>query len=125
MTEILWEIKQQFQTLFKFTSTGIALINQQEMLSQTNQSFQDLFGYTAEELKNLSFIELTHPDERAESSRIFQEILAGNRTHCNWDKPYCRKDGRLVWANVSANLVCDANDLPRYILIMIQNTCEH
>jgi PAS domain S-box-containing protein len=125
MTEILWEIKQQFQTLFKFTSTGIALINQQKMLSQTNQSFQDLFGYTAEELKNLSFIELTYPDDRAEISKIFQEILAGNHTHGNWEKRYYRKDGHLIWANVSANLVCNANDLPRYILIMIQNTCEH
>jgi PAS domain S-box-containing protein len=125
MTEALWEIKQQFQTLFKFASTGIALINNQEMLSQTNQSFQELFGYTAQELKNLSFIELTHPDDRAESSGIFQEILAGNRTHCNWDKRYCRKDGRLVWANVSGTLVCDANNLPQYILIMIQNICEH
>ncbi|NEQ23224.1 MAG: PAS domain S-box protein [Microcoleus sp. SIO2G3] len=72
MTQALWEIKQQFQTLFKFASTGIALIEQQGMLSQTNQSFQELFGYTAEELKKLSLIELTHPDDRAESSRIFQ-----------------------------------------------------
>ena len=125
MTETLWEIEQQFQTLFKLASTGIALINQQGMLSQTNQSFQDLFDYTAEELNNFSFIELTYPDDRAETSKIFQEILTGNRTHCDWENRYCRKDGRLVWANVSANLVCDANDLPRYVVIIIQNLCEH
>ena len=125
MTEILWEIKQQFQTLFKFASTGIALINRQGILSQTNESFQELFGYTAEELKNLSFIELTHSDDRAESSRILQEILAGNRTHCNWEKRYSRKDGRIVWGNVSAAVVADANNLPQYVLIIIQNIGEH
>ncbi|MBW4547965.1 MAG: PAS domain S-box protein [Symplocastrum torsivum CPER-KK1] len=125
MTETLWEIEQQFQTLFKFASTGIALISPLGMLSQTNQSFQELFGYTAEELKNFSFIELTYPDDRGETSKIFQEILVGNRTHCNWEKQYCRKDGRLIWANISATLVCDANDLPRYVLIMIQDTCGH
>jgi PAS domain S-box-containing protein len=119
--EALRESQERFRAVFEFAPIGIAIANLKGMLLQTNQAFQELLGYTREELQNLSFIEFTHPDDRAENLKLFQELLAGQRTHFSLEKRYFRKDGHIVWSNVSVSAVCDANDLPQYVFAMIQD----
>ena len=119
--EALRESQERFRAVFEFAPIGIAIANLKGMLLQTNQAFQELLGYTREELQNLSFIEFTHPDDRAENLKLFQELLAGQRTHFSLEKRYFGKDGHIVWSNVSVSAVCDANDLPQYVFAMIQD----
>ncbi len=124
MTEALWEVEKQFQTMFKFAPTGIAIANREGVFIQSNPAFQELFGYTEEELHQLSFSDLIDPDDQAESFQLFQELLCGQRTHFNLEKRYLRKDGCLVWGNLSASVVCDRTGFPQYVLAMIQSISE-
>ena len=119
--EALRESEDCFRSVFDLAPVGIVLANKQGILIQTNQAFQEILGYTAEELQNLSFIELTHPDGQEENIKLFQELLAGKRSHFSLEKRYFRKDGCLVWVNVSVSAVCDANGLPLYAFAMIQD----
>ncbi len=124
MKEPLSDVKQNFKYMFKFDSNGIVLLNREGLFIQSNQSFQELFGYTEKELQNLSFPELTHPEDRTESLNLLQEMLAGKRNHFSLKNRFFRKDGRLIWGNLSANAVCDASGLPQYVLSTIQNISE-
>lgn len=88
--------EELFQTVFKFAPIGMAIANSQGMLSQTNLAFQEILGYTQEELQNLSLAQITHPDDRVQSIKLFRELLAGERTHFCLEKRYIRKDNGLV-----------------------------
>jgi PAS domain S-box-containing protein len=113
-------IEKHFQPLFKFAIMGAALTNKEGIFIQSNQAFQELFGYSEEELESLSVSQLTHPQDRAQSSQLFEELFSGGRTCFSQENRYLRKDGCLVWGDICVNVVCDANNCPQYALATIQ-----
>lgn len=107
--EILQKSEDGFRTIFEFAPIAIAIINGQGILLQTNQAFQELFGYTREELQNLHLSKFTHPDDRAESFNLFQELVARKRIHFSRETRYFRKDSCMLWGNVLVWAIYDAN----------------
>ena len=151
MNKALIDVGKQFWTMFEFAPTGMAMVApclpwglaqwdevQSSLLKesmvketsikwrfiQTNPAFQQILGYTDEELQNRSFTEFTHSDDRIESLKLLQELLLGQRTHFSLEKRYVQKDGCIVWVNASVSVVCDANGLPEYAIATIQNIGE-
>ncbi len=122
--EALRESEERFRTVFESAPMGMVLANPKGMFLQTNQAFQEIFGYSETELQNLSFIDLTHPADRAENVKVFQELFLGKRTHFSLEKRCFRKDGSLVWVNVSVAAVGDANGLPQYAIGIIQDISD-
>ncbi len=119
--EALRESEERCRTVFEFAPIGIAIANKNAILSQINQAFQEILGYTQEELQHLPFTEFTHPDDQPESLRLFQELVEGKRTHFSQEKRYLRQDGRMVWGNVSVSGVFDANGSFQYAIAMLQD----
>jgi PAS domain S-box-containing protein len=123
--EALRESEQRFRTVFESAPIGIAIAHPTGVWLQTNRAVQEILGYTQEELQNRAFIEFTHPDDRLESWKSLQDLVAGRRTYISLEKRYFRKDGRLIWVNLSATAVCDTNGLPQYAIAMLQDISEH
>ena len=151
MNKALIDVGKQFWTMFEFAPTGMAMVapclplglaqrdeaqghlptesmvketSIKWRIIQTNPAFQQILGYTDEELQNRSFTEFTHSDDRIESLKLLQELLLGQRTHFSLEKRYVQKDGCIVWVNASVSVVCDANGLPEYAIATIQNIGE-
>lgn len=113
-------IENQFQFLFKFAIMGAALTNKEGIFIQCNQALQELFGYSEEELTPLSINNLIHPEDRAKSYQLFEELFSGRRTCFNQKNRYFRKDGHLIWVDISVNVVCDGSSCPQYALATLQ-----
>lgn len=119
--EALRESEERFRTVFEFAPMGIALTNNQGNLFASNRAFQQIIGYTAEELQNQSLTQYTDPNNKAEDGTLWAEMLAGKRTHVSRERRFQRKDGHLVWGNVSISAVCDAQGAFQYAIVMIQD----
>ncbi|HEY9669785.1 MAG TPA: PAS domain S-box protein [Coleofasciculaceae cyanobacterium] len=119
--EALRESEERFRTVFEFAPLGIAIANSQGRLLRANRAFQEILGYTHEELQNLSFGDITHPDDLIKSINLFQKILTGKRKHLSLEKRYFRKDGRLLWGKISVSGVYDGNGTFQYTIAMLQN----
>ena len=92
------------RAVFRHASVAISQGDREGYILDANPAFLHLWGYTLEELKGVRWIDLTHPDDRAESIRESQRLLAGDIDGFNLEKRYVRRDGRIVWASV--NLAC-------------------
>lgn len=123
--EALQKSEERFRSVFELAPLGIIICNAQGRLLQSNQAFQELLGYTEPELQNLTFIEFTYPDDQAESLKLFQALLVGTCHHFTLEKRYVRKDGGLVWVNLSVSGIYDGNGLFQYAIAMLQNISEH
>ncbi len=119
--EALQESEALFRTVFEFAPLCMAIASPDGKLTHTNHAFQELLGYTAEELLKLSLLDLTHPDDKEQSWKEFQQLMTGEKTHFNQQKHYFGKDNSLLWCNVSVSVVCDANNLPQYAIATIQD----
>ena len=71
-------------------------------LIDVNQRMADISGYSIEELRHLSFSEITHPDDRNNDVIGFLKIKNGSMSTHKAEKRYVRKDGRIVWVKLEA-----------------------
>jgi PAS domain S-box-containing protein len=119
--ELLRESEDRFRTVFEFAPIGIALTCTQGRFIASNHAFQEILGYTEQELQNQPFTQFTHPDDRADNFTLFQQMLAAKRTRVSREMRLYRKDGRLVWGKVSVSAIYDTNGSLQYAIAMLQD----
>ncbi len=75
----LRESEDRFSHLFEQSSIGIALESLEGRLCHVNPAFCSIFGYSEQELLQLSCVSLSHPEDLAREAPLFQELLSGQR----------------------------------------------
>jgi PAS domain S-box-containing protein len=114
--EALWESEARFRAIFENAPVGISMTDLSGRLLQTNRVLQALLGYTAEELRGRESPEIIHPEDRPENARLGMELLAGNHRHYSMDNRLLRKDGEIIWGQVTVTLLRDARGDPEYFV---------
>jgi PAS domain S-box-containing protein len=103
--EALRASEERWRKLFETSSAGIALISPDGRYIAANLALQKMLGYTNEELQRLSSLELTHEEDRPATKAILAEYAEERRRDFRIEKRYRRKDGNVIWADVSSTLV--------------------
>lgn len=84
-----------------------------------------LSGYSeAELLGGMTFLDLTHPDDRDTNRERHRRLLASQESGYTVEKRYRRKDGTEVWARVTAVLTRTAEGRPLRNIAVIQDARE-
>ena len=94
-----------FRHIFDGSALGIALVDATGRPLRCNRALERILGYEGGELGALAFPEITHPEDVALDTVLFQELLAGTRTHYQVEKRYRHKAGRTVSARLTVSLV--------------------
>jgi diguanylate cyclase (GGDEF)-like protein/PAS domain S-box-containing protein len=109
------ESETRFRTLFEQSQAGMAFADLNGRLTSSNEAFRQLVGYTEQELRGVSVLELTHPEDLKAGEDALRPVLAGETPGYRIDKRYVRKDGQSVWVDVAARLVRDAEGKAVYL----------
>jgi two-component system, cell cycle sensor histidine kinase and response regulator CckA len=117
---------QVFRNIFERSPIGIALMDLDGRLIESNEAFCAMVGYTAAELGSLTVFDLTHPDDRAaEAAGLEESLRAGNRARrVLTEKRYLHKDGRIIWGRLNACIIRDAKGLPILGLGLVEDITE-
>ncbi|MCH8567838.1 MAG: PAS domain S-box protein [Balneolales bacterium] len=108
----LRESEARFRTIFEIASLGIAQVNPSNgQIILVNSYYEIITGYTREELHKMSFVELTHPDDREKDWEIFSKAMRGESEYRN-DKRYIKKDGSIVWVRLHVAFIRDEKGKP-------------
>lgn len=70
-----------------------------------NDKLCEILGYPREELIQLSWAEITYPDDLEMDEAEFERVLAGEIDGYMLDKRFIRKDGIVIYASISANCI--------------------
>ena len=76
---------------------------------KVNKALSNMLGYPEKELRELTFLELTYPDDGEISKRNLEALMAGKIDSYRLEKRYVKKDGSVVWADLWTSVVRDAN----------------
>jgi PAS domain S-box-containing protein len=123
-TEELRKSEERWRAVFENSAVGIALKDLNGRWQALNPAFQKMLGYSEEELRDLSFLEITHEDDRESNWQAYAELLAEKRRNFAMEKRYRRKDGDSIWANVHVSLVPGTEDIPRFIMTIAEDISE-
>jgi PAS domain S-box-containing protein len=119
--EALRESERRFRAVFDNIGIGMSLVNLDGVPIETNQTLQQMLGYTADEMRTMTFTKLTHPDDADLGDALFRMMIKGEADLYRIEKRYFRKDGGLVWANLTVSLVRDDLGRPQFTIGMVED----
>ncbi len=112
---------RRFRALFADAGIGIALVAPTGRLVETNRALQESLGYTADELRALTFAQITHPDDVAVDLARYRGLVAGERDGYQLEKRYICRDGRAMWGHLTVSLIRDEHGRPEYAVGMVED----
>ena len=87
--------EERFKQLFEFSPLGMAQVDEQAAFHQANPAFCELVGYTVDELRSMSYWNIT-PEDYYDEQRSSIDRLDRTGRFGPFDKEYIRKDGRKI-----------------------------
>ena len=106
---------------FEQAAIGIAHLTLSEDWISVNQRLCEITGYKREELLQFKVEQLTHPDDLAASLDFIRRIRTGELPEYKLEKRYIRKDGRVIWVNLTVSIVRSASGDPMYIVAFVED----
>ena len=122
--ELLDELKvseARFRGAFHASSLGMALTALDGSFIQVNDRLAEMLGYTVDELSNLGVRGITHPDDLEFDIERLRELRTGEIDFYRHEKRYLRKDGSILWAELTVSLVAGSDDEPTHVVSHVQD----
>jgi diguanylate cyclase (GGDEF)-like protein/PAS domain S-box-containing protein len=120
----LRESEARFRAMFDRAAIGMALVNAEGRLLESNPALREMLGYSDEELRGMHFADLTHPEDVVEDAASFEELVAGDIDRFRLEKRYVRKDGRLLWGCLTSSSVPGTGGDPWFMVGMVEDITE-
>ena len=116
--------QRRFKTVFKAAPIGIAMANPEGYLTEVNRAFTKMLGYRKAEMKELTFVDITHPEDREETQKLSNAVRQGKINSYRTEKRYLKKDGQFVWGIIRATAVKDNEGQIQYWLGLIEDISD-
>ncbi|MEI7815370.1 MAG: PAS domain S-box protein, partial [Coriobacteriia bacterium] len=122
--EALLESEQRFKFLWEHSVVAGALTLPTGEV-EVNDAFCEMLGYKREELVNkVTWMQLTHPQDVEETQRQVDAILSGEKASVRFEKRYLRKDGGVVWTDLSSSVRRNDAGEPLYLMTTMVDITE-
>jgi len=115
------ESEARFRATFEQAAVGIAIVGTDGRWTSVNNKLCTIVGYSEEELLKLTFQDITHPDDLDADMSLVNQMLAGELEHYNLEKRYVRKNGELIWINLSVSLLRDCAGKPLHFISVVED----
>lgn len=127
----LYEQGIAFDTIFNQAPIGIAISHSidpfniyRNTITTINAAFEQITGRTKEELIELGWAKITHPDDLEEDMNNFRKLQSGAIKSYSMDKRYFKPDGSIVWVHMIVAPLTLANDREYNHICLVQDITE-
>jgi PAS domain S-box-containing protein len=111
--EALRESEQRYRAFFEFNAVGAGEVDLADgRFQRVNDALCQLTGYSRDELLQMRFADMTHPDDLDRDWSLFKRLVAGEIPNFGLEKRYIRKDGSIIWVQIAVTLIRDLTGHP-------------
>jgi PAS domain S-box-containing protein len=114
----------KFRHLFEDSPLGIVLMDSGGQMLMSNEPLAKLLGYSREELKLKSIVDVAHPGDVAQTWLHMQEVMAGARQTTQTEKRFMRRNGSVICGRMTVSVVGANSEDGPYLLGMIEDVTE-
>ena len=101
----LTETEARLRSYFELPLVGVAITSPEKGWLEVNATLCTMLNYSAQELAGLTWAEMTYPDDLAADVAQFSRVMAGEVDTYVLEKRFVRKDGAVIWTNLSVACV--------------------
>jgi PAS domain S-box-containing protein len=125
LTEAALKLSEaQFRSYFELPLIGIAITSVEKRWIEVNDRLCEIMGYARKELEDLTWAEMTHPDDLAMDEEQFNRLLSGEIESYSLDKRFIRKGGEVVWTSLAVGCVRNPDRTVDFMLALIQDISD-
>jgi PAS domain S-box-containing protein len=107
-TDALSRSEAEYRWLFEAAGIGNAEIRLDTgRFIRANRRYCQLTGYSEAELIGMTFLDITHPDDREWNLEAILPFMEDRTDTFEIEKRYVRKDGAVVWVHLTGTLIRD------------------
>ncbi|MBK5968498.1 hybrid sensor histidine kinase/response regulator, partial [Thiorhodovibrio winogradskyi] len=117
----LRESEARFRLTFNESPVGAGIVSLDLHYQRGNAALGRFLGYSEEQMRNLSVVDITHPDDLPETRTQVGKLLTGELTEVHLDKRYVRAEGSIVWGRLSTSLIRTGQGEPAYFIALIED----
>ncbi len=120
--EALRESERGFRVLFEQAAVGVAQIETTTgRFMKINQRYGDIIGYSLEEMRSLTFQQITYPEDLQEDLESMEKLVAGKICEFSMEKRYRHKNGSLIWVDLTVSPMWAPGETPDYHIAVVQD----
>jgi len=121
--DALRQSEAELRSTFEATAIGMCLADAAGRLVKTNSALQRFLGWSGAELADMTYHDVTHPEDVERDTALYRSLLAGERESYEIEKRYVRRDGETVWGRLTVSMVRGAGG-PRFAVAMVEDVTE-
>jgi PAS domain S-box-containing protein len=116
--------ERQYRILFENAAVGMLQLDPEGRFIRVNDRYCEITGYSREELKTMTPLDLSPPENLARDREYLMLFLTGRQSKYEIEKQYVRKNGQVIWVHVTAGNIRDVSDKNIRTTIIIQDITE-
>lgn len=117
----LRESEQLYRSTFELAAVGVAHTSPEGHWLRVNRKYCDIVGYSEQELNNLTFQDITHPEDLGADLALAEKIQRGEIDTYSMEKRYIRKDGKPIWVNMTVSAVRDGERKLKHFIAVVED----
>ena len=116
--------EQRYRDVFENAGVGMIEIDSEWRILKANRAYSDISGRSFDELKGLSSLAFTHPEDVDLSQRNLKEVASGSVERVSFEKRYVRPDRQLIWVRNNLALTGGGDGGSRFLKVVEDITGE-
>lgn len=119
------ESELKFRKVFEQAGVGVTQVEVPTgRFLKINKKFAEMVGYSMEELLQMAFQDITHPDDLEENLQQVNQLLKKQITEFSTEKRYIRKDGTIMWAILTVSAMNEIDGEIKNNIVIVQDITE-
>ena len=118
------ESEARFRSYFELPLHGTCITSIEKCWLEVNARLCEILGYSLQEIVKMTWAEMTHSDDLAADEAQFARVLSGEIEQYRLEKRFIRKDGSMVWTEISVGCVRRADGRVGYIVCVIEDISD-
>jgi|GEM_PF-2254991 len=110
MEQRVLQVEQNYRSIFENAAIGIVQCDRDGRFLLVNSFFENLIGYSNEELVTMKFHDITHPEDLSMDLNKFRALKLKEIQSFGLEKRYIHKDGSLIWVFLTVSYIEDNNN---------------
>jgi PAS domain S-box-containing protein len=120
----LRESEERFRKVFEEGPLGLAIVGRDLQYIKVNSAFCQMVGYAEAELVQKTFVDITYQDDVSADLELAARLFRGQIPFYRMKKRYLKKNGEIIWTNLTASAIRGNDDKPLYRLVMVEDITE-
>ena len=116
--------EERYRRLHESMLDAFVLVDMSGRIRDCNASYQAMLGYSSDELKNLTYVDITPARWHEEEARTVAEQIIPNGYSAVYEKEYIRKDGTTLPVELRTFLLRDRNNQPEAMWAIVRDVTE-